>query len=237
MISRVDGKTDLSERAVFDDRARRRDKCTQENRTNLESETFSTASLALMTNSRRRFVAAVALWLVGTRAQATDARALEAGSLKSGVVVRGPAYEGVIFGASDAKLIRSFVDGDVKDYWSPTEQDVELFENHLRQALESGVKSPGTLSPTSPDRVYQRALPGHLRMILERLSDYRRQYFGIIGTNNSKRLFMNLFFPSRFHENWTGQYVFVFDGGTAYWRIQFDFASKRFMQFNTNGFA
>ncbi len=153
------------------------------------------------------------------------------------MVVRGDAYEGVIFSAADAKLIRSFVDGDVKGYWSPSEDDITLFESHLRQALELGVKSPGTLSPTAPDRVYQSVLPEHVSLILKRLPQYRRQYFGIIGMDNNRRLFVNLFLPFRHHHDWTSQYVFVFDGGTAYWRIQFDVASKRFMQFNTNGFA
>jgi hypothetical protein len=190
-----------------------------------------------MVKSRRRIaIAAVALWVIGARAQAPDVRALERGALRSGVIVRGAGYEGVIFGASDAKLIRHFVDGDVKDYWSPAERDIQIFESHLRQALEAGVKSPDVLSPT-PNRVYQRTLPEHLHMILERLAEYRRQYFGVIGAKNTKRLFVNLFLPARNQDNWTDQYVFAFDGGTAYWRIQFDVASRQFMQFNTNGIA
>jgi len=187
-----------------------------------------------MIHSRRRFaIGTVGSLVISSWARAKDPLALDAGSLKTGVIVRGSGYEGVIFDASEAPLIRGFVDGDVQGFWTPTAGDVDLFEKHLRPALEAGIRRPVILSPSEPDRV----LPEHLRTILKRLSNYRRQYFGVIGSSGVKRLFVNLFPASAEDKSWTRHYVFVFDGGTSYWRIQFDPASRRFLQFNTNGFA
>jgi hypothetical protein len=191
-----------------------------------------------MIYSRRRFaIGLVASLAFSGLSRAKESLPLDAGSLKTGVIVRGTGYEGVIFDASEARLIRSFVDGDVHGFWTPSEGDVVLFERNLWPALEAGIQEPDILSPTEPDRVYRRVLPQHLRTILERLPNYRRQYFGVVGSNDVKRLFVSLFPASAEDNTWTRRYVFVFDGGTSYWRIQFDLASQRFLHFNTNGFA
>jgi hypothetical protein len=179
--------------------------------------------------------AALAAWAFGRRADAQFSD-----RLWTGRPVSGKGYEGVVFAPADTQRIRDRIVGEVTGYWKPVAEDVALFEALLRAALVAGVRNPDALLPTPPDRVYRRYIPDHLREIIYRLDhgEYYRQYFGFLGPGGRQRLFVNFFHTSTALDiDWRITYVQVTDGGAGFWRIQFDLHSKRYQQFEMNGFA
>jgi hypothetical protein len=182
---------------------------------------------------RRRFLAAAA-GLVCLGAASDEPPILE-GALRRGTPVRGAGFEGAIFDASEARLVRPFVDGDVAGFWTPTESVVAEFEAALAGALARARAAPESLRPTQTQRADLSSLPGQIDEILRDLAAYRRQYFGVVGQNALNRLFVNFFRKDLEDDlDWTTRYVYAPAGGTGYWRIQYEVATARFMQFNIN---
>ncbi len=73
-------------------------------------------------------------------------------------------------------------------------------------------------------------------IILNRLSDYRVQFIGIL-IDGQQMIHCN-FFPKSGDFNYAkNAYVFVFDGGTSFWRIDCDITNNVCLNFEVNGEA
>jgi len=136
----------------------------------------------------------------------------------------GPTYEGFIFPAERGDEIPfSGVDG----FWTPSAAEIEEVEQRLRPALQNFAATPES------QRYWFESAP-----ILEHLSEFRRQYVGIIE-EGSKRILLNA--CPRHDEvcDRLGGRVFVLpvDGGFWYWRVTYDVETQKFVWFRSNGYA
>jgi hypothetical protein len=133
--------------------------------------------------------------------------------------VQGDRFLGAIIPA-DRVDDQNYFFGDWDGFWTPSANDVGSLEEGLASALTDAGCDP---------------------YIHEHLASYRRQYVGVI-VDGRRRILVNAF---RFWEDeepeshyyWLHQYVFVNDGGHYYWRIQFDMHTKRYLEFDQNGYA
>ena len=128
-------------------------------------------------------------------------------------------------------------------YWMVTADSVALLESRLRSALERAQRSPETVDVSVKGDPEQTANAAYdIEDILKRLDRYRRQYLGIEFSGNRRRILVN-FFPEAerdrddSHSYWKTSWVSVDDGGTDYFRIQFDVSSGDFAEFDCNGGA
>ena len=103
-------------------------------------------------------------------------------------------------------------------YWSPTSEQVRNLEEALPRFL-------------------QRAWPaGHPP--IKNLEKYLRQYFGI--TRGGKRtILLNAACESYASTNpkWHERFIFVFDGGSCFFQVEYDPDSLQFRNLNVNGFG
>ena len=73
------------------------------------------------------------------------------------------------------------------------------------------------------------------------MASYRKQYFGYIGSNGHKIIYINSFWidktePDEF-SYWLQTDVAVNDGGEYFWRAEYDLTEGKFISFYTNGYA
>jgi hypothetical protein len=78
--------------------------------------------------------------------------------------------------------------------------------------------------------------------ILAHYSEYRRQYIGIVVTGGARRVLINSFPEARNgardeFPNWLETWVDVDDGGTDFWRIEYDLGTTAFVGFDVNASA
>jgi hypothetical protein len=148
-------------------------------------------------------------------------------------IVQGDSYTGVIFPASRAVDISSIAEAKPRGYWTPDHEQIDRCESKLRQGLERLCVDPLESNPFVTQAVHD---------VLSHLTGYRRQYIGIITATGSKRILLNCFPgpPSKgedFFPNWRQEIVFVLDGGSSFWRIQYDVATDKYTEFDSNGDA
>lgn len=157
-------------------------------------------------------------------------------------LIEGSDYVGVIF-TRERMLKReriahgsSVADVPPGRYWSPSPQDVATAEADLKPALERAIEHPFSyLSPVerndNKDYVNQA-----LSWILKNLSTYRRQYFGVVDSNESAVLVINcIYHPGNEtpREDWRKDLVVphaMVDAAYYIWRIQYDIESGNFSQ-------
>jgi hypothetical protein len=134
----------------------------------------------------------------------------------------------------------------VVGYWEPTREVIASLETRLRPALEVGRSKPETVVDL-PSGDFDReqmvwGVTSGIREILDRFASYRCQYLGIVAPGGARRVLVNCFwsppdeddrFPDDGHQAWVNPFA-VDDGGTDYWRIQFDVATGRFLEFDLN---
>ncbi len=153
-------------------------------------------------------------------------------------VLTGPGFTGVIFPAAQARSAR-IDEPEARDYWTPSSADVAEMESRLRGALEQQRKADNRLQRRAKGarRDLHIFRSHHIDRIVDNLSAYRRQYVGIV-VQGEKRLFVNCFRASpQEHSSWRQQFVDVDDGGSAYWRIQYQVDRKRFLEIDINSDA
>ncbi len=126
-----------------------------------------------------------------------------------------------------------FVGGnEVHGFWTPTLSELHDLEAGLEPALEVLRTEFGGSSSYWCRETTE---------IIDKLDNYRVQYLGVI-VKGRKRILANYFFvrPGRAGDRfsyWTRKWVWVLDGGSNYWRIQFDLGSRKFVEFRANGYA
>src|SRR5262249_8212007 len=126
-------------------------------------------------------------------------------------------------------------------YWTPSSMDVQRLESGLLPALELGVDRPERVDRYSNDRPPRKAFVARtIRHIIDRLDQYARQYIGIVDSHGARKVLVNCF-PAPGSEApplsdaWRHQVISVLDGGSSYWRIQYDVASGQYEEFDVNG--
>lgn len=94
-------------------------------------------------------------------------------------------------------------------------------------------------------RLYEYPAPANYyahypALIKKRFKQFYRQYYGFYNAQHQSCLFINLFIytnedaPSRV-PYWLRTRVYVYDGGSAYWRIYYNIATGQFYNFSHNG--
>jgi len=161
-----------------------------------------------------------------------------------GSLVHGRGYSGVIFPASSPE-VRELLDiimspSEIAGYWTPGARDVEALESRLGRTLRESRKHPELLVPeVRPEcRAYFACKMAWIR---EHLTEFRRQYVGIVRKDGAKLIYVNCFPISVSEElwptDWRSQLVQVFDGGWWFWRILYDVDRGKFIRLETNGEA
>lgn len=100
-----------------------------------------------------------------------------------------------------------------EQYWTPSEEDVLKLENSLPAYLE---------------QVGATEVAG-------RLPEYKRQYVGF--TFDGDQLIYGNFFCNPLNYDWQKEAVFVLDGGSCYFQIQYDPKNDQFLYLQINGEA
>lgn len=106
--------------------------------------------------------------------------------------------------------------------WIPSEPETSL-------AIESIYKFLKDETYSGPDNEQRK-------IILNQISDYKVQFVGII-TNGRKIIHCNFFPKGEDFKYANKEYVFVFDGGTSFWRIDYDIENNACLNFEVNGKA
>lgn len=207
-------------------------------------------------------VAALSLFVVACRparpasvavseaAQPIRASAPTAPSACKTLLVAEPSVQGVLFGAEcgrtvSTRLVRGTRDA-VTGYFQPTLETIHAIEMNLRGALEREREKFRELAhaPGATEDSVEIAVESltDVEDILERYSTYRRQYLGIIVAGGARRVVVSSFpgpskgVPDQFSD-WERDWVDVEDGGTEFWRIEYDVATATFLGFDVNGSA
>lgn len=109
-------------------------------------------------------------------------------------------------------------DAEFGGYWTPAEEDIQALEGKLDSFLRENAE------------LFSRQPP-----VWEQLSDYQRQYAGVII--NDKRVIYGNFFCTETGVDWREEWVFVLDGGDCFFQLQFDVETKIFIGLTVNGEA
>jgi hypothetical protein len=131
--------------------------------------------------------------------------------------VGGPGYVGVIVDADSApEFVRALTAQEPAAGWEPTPDDVANLETALPAFLQT--------APQATDRLRQH------------LSDYTRQYAGIIDSDGRSLILVNAFCDAG-GTDWHSQPVFVLDGGDCFFHVTYDPATGTFSGLMVNGEA
>jgi hypothetical protein len=132
-------------------------------------------------------------------------------------IVRGADYMGVVLPKPPGILSSWDADGT----WTPTKDDVALFERALKKYMW---RTPQAC------RQELKRWPFGICAARKELASTRRQYVGL--TKGARRFLLANAFPGPTpdrrdpHPEWLSEWVSVWGGGPSYWRARFDFSSR-----------
>lgn len=123
-------------------------------------------------------------------------------------------FEGVVFSQKNASASKMVYGAET--YWTPTEGDILVLEEKLGPYLQQAAPQdyPGPLKP---------------------LSAYKRQYVGFVAGGKSL-IFMN-FFCETHGIDWQQELIFVSDGGSCYFELNYEPESGTFSDLSIHGEA
>jgi len=124
------------------------------------------------------------------------------------------AFEGVIF-PKEYKALHANA-----QRFTPTKEEIAFVELAIKNQLPLLV---GT----------QRHTPD----IYTNLPRYRRQYFGYVDNKGNKIIYVNCFWGEKNMPNWRKSEVTVDDGGSYYWQVKVNLATRKLFALNINGSA
>jgi hypothetical protein len=113
----------------------------------------------------------------------------------------------------------------VQRRFTPTHEDIDKAEAAFKTQLVALNKKRGNRLDKSVE---------------QKLSQYRRQYFGYIDKVGNKILCINCFYKDDafgFYQTWLKDEIHVDDGGSAYWNIKFNLKTKKLFDLEVNGYA
>ena len=196
------------------------------------------------------------LALLDLACAATESARSKSSPLPALPLVRGESYLGLIIpeemfsmpeeaGGISLETRNFFAEtwaARVKESWTPTSEIVASLETDLRAGLERGLEDPTVLEPSitgyrCPDHLDW--ILSSLRFVLEKLPEYRRQYFGIITPDGSRRVLVSFFLESPLGDasplsKWRLGPVLQFGGGASAWRIQHDVRKREYLHYDVN---
>ena len=131
--------------------------------------------------------------------------------------VSGTGYEGVIVDALTAPDFAQWLTGqDAAAGWEPTPDDIAKLETALPTFLAT--------APQATDRLRQD------------LTKYKRQYAGIVDSDNREMILVNAFCDTT-GTDWQSDPVLVLDGGDCFFHVTYDPAAGTFSGLMVNGEA
>ena len=139
--------------------------------------------------------------------------------------IKGSNFEGVIFD-KEYKFPYNVIDSTYQRF-TPTVEEIELVEKALKQQIKE-------LNKNHPNQISRKS------NIEKHLGKYRRQYFGIITPKGERTIHVNCFKKEKdddWQKSWMSNLYEVLDGGSNYWRVNFNIATGVLFDFSTNGVA
>jgi hypothetical protein len=110
--------------------------------------------------------------------------------------------------------------------WVPTKEETTKALNAIFKFLQN----------PEEHKNYSKVEINKINLIRERFLNYRVQFVGI-AVDGKRRIHCNFFPNKESFSYWKESYVFVFDGGYSFWRIDFDINSGKCLKFESNGDA
>jgi hypothetical protein len=135
-------------------------------------------------------------------------------------------YTGVILSGNVASEFSFLFDQALTGYWEPSIDDISRAEERIRQYLISLQNDPDL-------DTYQK---GNATFILNNLEKYRRQYVGIL-VDGEQRIWCNAFLSDHSLPDWERVPVYVLDGGSYFWQIEYDLSKDECINFYIHGEA
>lgn len=132
---------------------------------------------------------------------------------------------------------------DTKEYFTPSDADVERFLLGLRGALEQAGVEPQRFDPwAAKSEGRARFVREESAKILDRLDGYRYQVFGVI-VDGERRLYVSFLPGSDWDDfgdhfsDWLERPLAVSDGGFWFWSIHFALESGVYSNLDSHGYA
>ncbi|MEK6480609.1 hypothetical protein WJR50_23900 [Catalinimonas sp. 4WD22] len=111
--------------------------------------------------------------------------------------------------------------------FTPTRSEIELAEEALRSDLKKINRKLVNQDGTKYNPI-----------IHQNLKKYKRQYFGYLDEDGNRILLINAFWrEDKSSNNWLGERVLVFDGGSYYWNIKYNIDKHKLFGLQVNGNA
>lgn len=107
---------------------------------------------------------------------------------------------------------------DPKNQFTPTRKEVDMAEKALTEQLKN--LNTGTMYYRPP------ALQNNLKK-------YKRQYFGVVGKNGEKILFINCLWD-RVTDKWLSQKIVSLDGGGRFWNVKYNLQTGKLFDLTIN---
>ena len=128
-------------------------------------------------------------------------------------------FEVAIFPESSNDLMQ-------QNRFTPTKEEVFKAENALKSKLKY-INNPLINQSSST-------------IIHKNLKKYKRQYFGYINDKGEKVLYINSLWSKSVKENhwhWLNEIIWISDGGSHYWNIEYNLETEELMNLSVNGSA
>lgn len=149
--------------------------------------------------------------------------------------IKSNKFRGTLF-TNSYQADKLFIDkADSLNRFTPTEKDIAIAESILKEQIREANKN----------RINQFSKRQHID---KNLNKYFRQYVGFIDKNGDRNIHIN-FHWDRFtlmdrakgywddRLDYTSDYSIVFDGGSRYWSVNVNLASKKLYGLLVNGVA
>jgi len=132
-------------------------------------------------------------------------------------------FEGVVFPAGPKM---DWLFGGDYGRWLPLDSDITEAEKTCRVFLSR---------TDEPNAYFRQCLP----KISAELKGYKRQYFGLLGKNGEKIVWINFFWAGEapVFPRWKQEPVVVLDGGLSFFNVKVDLQSKTCFDLKINGEA
>ncbi|MCW1146805.1 hypothetical protein [Flavobacterium lacisediminis] len=128
-------------------------------------------------------------------------------------------FEVAIFPESSNEIMQ-------QNRFTPTKEEIIKAENALKFKLKF-LNNPLINQSRSP-------------IIHKNLKKYKRQYFGYINNKGEKILYINSLWSKSIkehHWHWLNEIIWISDGGSYYWNIEYNLETKELENLKVNGYA
>jgi hypothetical protein len=124
-------------------------------------------------------------------------------------------FEVAIFPESSDEIMQ-------QNRFTPTKEEIIKAENALKSKLKY-INNPLINQSSST-------------IIHKNLKKYKRQYFGYINDKGEKILYINSLWKKNEEENkWLNRLIWVSDGGSHYWNIEYNLETDELINLSVNG--